>query len=252
MNEKYTRIILVKMVLDAQKVSELAEKFANSLSDLLNAHNDPDVDVVRAEMLRRYMLCSARLSTLNEKIDSIQLTPGPQGLQGEQGIRGEEGLQGVEGVQGVQGEKGLQGVQGEEGLQGVQGEQGDKGEDLEMSEVVDTIMNVLDESVKLLKDGLRESSVTLDDTLGAVTDDSTSLNEMAELITNDADKGDDKDELGSAAGDGLVTINEMIDHVEGISDNDETRVFFNRLDTNGDGVVTKEEIVSFIGSGVSE
>ena len=116
-----------------------------------------------------------------------------------------------------------------------------------MSEVIDTIMNVLNESVKLLKDGLRESSATPDDTLVTLTEDATSLDAMAELIVQDADKGDGTGTLGSFSGDGLVTINEMIYHVEGISDTDETRVFFNRLDNNGDGVVTKEEIVSYIG-----
>ncbi len=69
---------------------------------------------------------------VNQQIEQIQLTPGPQGEQGEmgpQGPQGEVGPQGPQGEQGIQGEQGPQGIQGEMGPQGPQGEKGDKGED---------------------------------------------------------------------------------------------------------------------------
>lgn len=53
---------------------------------------------------------------VNQQIEQIQLTPGPQGPQGEQGLPGEKG------------EQGEQGPQGEQGIQGERGEQGEKGE----------------------------------------------------------------------------------------------------------------------------
>ena len=75
-------------------------------------------------------------------IETIELTPGPQGPigpegpqgpigetgpQGEPGIQGPQGEQGPQGPQGKTGEKGAQGVQGPQGPQGIQGEQGPQG-----------------------------------------------------------------------------------------------------------------------------
>lgn len=86
---------------------------------------------------------------LLNKINRIQLTPGPQGAQGPVGPAGAKGDQGIPGVQGIQGEigpVGPQGIQGPigytgpqgeigpmgpagpQGLQGLQGPQGPKGE----------------------------------------------------------------------------------------------------------------------------
>jgi len=86
---------------------------------------------------------------LQNQINNIQLTPGPQGPPGvngtsglkgdkgdpgEQGIQGEQGLQGIPGINGSQGPPGERGPQGEQGIPGVNGtngapgEKGDKGD----------------------------------------------------------------------------------------------------------------------------
>ena len=58
---------------------------------------------------------------VNEQVNAIELTPGPQGLQGEQGPQGERG---PEGPQGLQGKQGPQGERGPEGPAGPKGEDG--------------------------------------------------------------------------------------------------------------------------------
>ena len=80
------------------------------------------------------------ISGVNQKIDTIELTPGPQGPKGDpfvysdftpeqlEGLRGPQGEQGPQGLQGEQGPKGDKGDTGEQGLQGIQGEQGPKGD----------------------------------------------------------------------------------------------------------------------------
>lgn len=63
-------------------------------------------------------------------IETIELTPGPQGPigpEGPQGPIGETGPQGEPGIQGPQGEIGPQGKTGEKGAQGIQGPQGPQG-----------------------------------------------------------------------------------------------------------------------------
>ena len=61
---------------------------------------------------------------VDEQIENIELTPGPQGPQGPQG---EQGLQGATGPQGAEGPQGEQGIQGADGAQGTQGPQGADG-----------------------------------------------------------------------------------------------------------------------------
>ena len=73
-------------------------------------------------------------SRLQNEINNIELTPGPQGPQGTQGTQGdkgdtgETGPQGVQGPQGEKGDKGDKGDTGETGPQGPQGTQGEKGD----------------------------------------------------------------------------------------------------------------------------
>lgn len=57
-------------------------------------------------------------------IETIELTPGPQGPIGPEGPQGPIGETGPQGEQGPQGETGPQGKTGEKGAQGVQGPQG--------------------------------------------------------------------------------------------------------------------------------
>lgn len=64
--------------------------------------------------------------TVDDKIEHISLTPGPQGEPGPQGP------QGIQGIQGLRGEKGDDGATGP---QGPQGEKGDAGE-VDYSKVV--------------------------------------------------------------------------------------------------------------------
>ncbi len=87
-------------------------------------------------------------------INSIELTPGQNGIDGKDGEKGEQGeagksayqiwldlgntgteqnfidsLKGEQGIQGIQGEPGVQGEKGERGEQGLQGPQGESGKD---------------------------------------------------------------------------------------------------------------------------
>jgi len=68
------------------------------------------------------------VANLQQQIDNIQLTPGPEGPEGPQGPQGPKGDKGDTGDQGPQGEKGAQGIQGEIGLTGAMGAQGPKGD----------------------------------------------------------------------------------------------------------------------------
>lgn len=65
----------------------------------------------------------ATIAYVNDLIKEIELTPGPQGPQGEPGAEGPQGPKGEDGAPGPQGE------QGPQGEPGPQGEQGPKGED---------------------------------------------------------------------------------------------------------------------------
>jgi len=65
---------------------------------------------------------------LQQQIDNIQLTPGPQGPAGPQGIQGEVGPKGDTGAIGPKGDKGDQGSVGPAGLQGETGPEGTQGE----------------------------------------------------------------------------------------------------------------------------
>lgn len=62
-----------------------------------------------------------QISALSERLENIQLTPGPQGPigergpQGEQGPKGDDGLPGPPGPRGVQGPQGLPGNDGQDG-----------------------------------------------------------------------------------------------------------------------------------------
>lgn len=63
-------------------------------------------------------------SEVDTKIETIELTPGPQGPIGETGPQGEPGVPGKDGVNGKDGKDGAQGPQGEPGPAGKDGENG--------------------------------------------------------------------------------------------------------------------------------
>lgn len=61
---------------------------------------------------------------LQEQIDNIESTTGPQGkpgINGQDGMNGSQGEQGLQGASGIDGVNGSQGPQGGQGLQGVPG-----------------------------------------------------------------------------------------------------------------------------------
>ena len=71
------------------------------------------------------------IQELENQIETIELTPGPQGERGPQGVQGPQGPKGDKGdtgEQGIQGPKGDKGETGEQGVQGIQGPKGDKGQ----------------------------------------------------------------------------------------------------------------------------
>ena len=65
---------------------------------------------------------------LQQQINTIETTPGPQGDTGPQGETGPQGPQGDAGPQGPQGDIGPQGPQGDTGAQGLQGDAGPQGD----------------------------------------------------------------------------------------------------------------------------
>ena len=67
------------------------------------------------------------INDLWDAIDEIELTPGPQGPQGEQGPAGPQGEQGLAGPQGEQGPKGDTGDTGPTGPVGPKGDTGLQG-----------------------------------------------------------------------------------------------------------------------------
>lgn len=81
-------------------------------------------------MIRMKTGTLATVAELNDAIENIELTPGPQGPQGPQGETG---------PQGPQGEPGPQGPKGDTGATGAKGDKGDKG-DPGTSVTVDTAM----------------------------------------------------------------------------------------------------------------
>ena len=69
----------------------------------------------------------ATIDFVTQEINSIELTPGPQGPQGERGLQGEQGPKGDKGDTGEQGPQGPKGDTGAVGPQGLQGEKGEPG-----------------------------------------------------------------------------------------------------------------------------
>lgn len=67
------------------------------------------------------------LEGLESSVSTIELTPGPQGIQGEQGLTGNDGFQGDQGLIGPEGIKGDQGIAGPQGIKGDIGDQGIQG-----------------------------------------------------------------------------------------------------------------------------
>lgn len=119
-DEPVDKDVVVWIDTDAVSADELATK---EYVDQAVANVKPEVD------LSNYYT----KTQVDQIVDTIELTPGPQGPQGEPGIQGPQGIQGEQGIQGPQGETGPkgdtgpQGPKGEQGPQGIQGPQGEPG-----------------------------------------------------------------------------------------------------------------------------
>lgn len=84
---------------------------------------------------------------VNSAIETIELTPGPQGEPGPQGIPGEPGKDGKDGVNGINGANGLDGKDGEPGADGKDGYTPVKGVDYwtenDKAAMVQDVLNAL-------------------------------------------------------------------------------------------------------------
>ena len=60
----------------------------------------------------------ATIDFVEQEIEKIELTPGPQGIQGPKGEKGDTGPQGIQGLKGEKGDTGPQGIQGPKGDKG--------------------------------------------------------------------------------------------------------------------------------------
>lgn len=98
--------------------------FSGSYNDLTNKPTDLATQTYVNQKIAEASLSGgevdlsayATIAFVEQEIEKIELTPGPQGPQGEKGDIGPQGLQG------------LKGDKGEVGPQGIQGPKGDKGE----------------------------------------------------------------------------------------------------------------------------
>ena len=96
---------------------------------------DKDSDKGKKGLRHRVDALETQSDDLQNQIETIELTPGPQGETGATGSAGTDGLAGADGTtgptgpQGIQGPQGETGSQGKEGLPGFQGPKGEPGED---------------------------------------------------------------------------------------------------------------------------
>lgn len=109
-------------------------------SDLIldAVYTKSEVNQVVQSSLEQFDLSNySTVDYVNQRINTIELTPGPKGeqgipgligAQGPQGPRGEKGEDGQQGPKGDTGERGPVGPQGAPGIQGPKGEKGDKGD----------------------------------------------------------------------------------------------------------------------------
>ena len=74
-----------------------------------------------------FAVLSTQINQLQEQVNTIQLTPGPQGETGPAGPKGDTGLTGATGPKGDTGLTGATGPKGDTGLTGATGPKGDTG-----------------------------------------------------------------------------------------------------------------------------
>lgn len=100
------------------------DEYPDLIKDRHNDALDSIAEEVQAAADALGLSIQTVFSDLSERINNIQLIPGPQGPQG---LQGETGATGPQGPQGPQGERGLEGPQGPQGLQGIKGDTGSTG-----------------------------------------------------------------------------------------------------------------------------
>lgn len=88
---------------------------------------DKDKDNDKKGLKHRVDALETGAADLQNQIDTIELTPGPQGDEGPQGPQGIQGIQGIPGSVGLQGETGPQGIPGNDGTNGINGTNGTDG-----------------------------------------------------------------------------------------------------------------------------
>lgn len=114
--------------------TELIESMVNEEVTKVVAGADASFDTLKeiADWIKNDETGAAKMktdiSTLQSDLTNIELTPGPQGPQGEIGPKGEQGEKGEKGDTGAQGETGPQGPKGDTGEQGPAGQDGAKGD----------------------------------------------------------------------------------------------------------------------------
>jgi hypothetical protein len=84
-------------------------------------------EVTKKWMKKTYKKVWKAITSLQNQINNIELTPGPQGPPGEKGDEGNPGVNGADGSDGAQGLPGVNGTNGEQGPQGEPGPQGISG-----------------------------------------------------------------------------------------------------------------------------
>ena len=122
-------VLLISNPAFADNKSKHSKQFKEKISEQIKKHNSrrgkkASQAALDAEVANRV----AADQVLQNNIDTISLTPGPQGEAGATGVAGPQGIQGKTGLQGIQGEIGLTGATGKDGIQGVQGVTGAKGD----------------------------------------------------------------------------------------------------------------------------
>lgn len=100
--------------------------------------------------IRDFDFLSKRVDELTEEIADIQLTPGPQGPQGEPGPQGPKGDKGDAGEPGPKGDAGEQGPQGEQGPAGYTPQ---RGTDYWTTEDVAEIQAYIQEQLGVIENG---------------------------------------------------------------------------------------------------
>lgn len=120
---------MIVYVLDSDKYYQISKLKSTNIGPLVIE----DAAVEEFEELSLKGISSSQLSNyatvkyVNDKIELIELTPGPVGPKGDKGDRGLQGYQGEVGPPGIQGIQGPEGPEGPEGPPGPKGDQGEPG-----------------------------------------------------------------------------------------------------------------------------